>query len=959
MVRILKKNIIIIFSLILIKVTLNAECTISDYKQYFSKCDKKTNKRTITIYRNSDCEVQNELTLNTSNLLSLYSKLPSYEIDCDLECKGGEKMEYDPINNEVICKKCPKNTYNLGANYKVISNWKESDLKKFTFNCYAIDYSGYKLNEDCTGLTLSSDKSMLVSGELTGKQIKYFIQAFFYFSSQNYGRIILKYRKDTSENAGYINGNLKIFLDYKVIKSDFDKNTDWDFIYHDFSPGEHELVFFYWYIKSYNNNNYKFYIEHFEIIGFDNPEKECNSCENSISDEGSEICYSCNMNFYFDNKSKSCIKCKDNEFSIPHLFLNQCYKKKKCNEFDYEIDKIGKCVNNKKNIILVPIKPIYCSDYKENILKEVPCNINKDKSNEEKCKDGMIFSNIFKYDFYEHLINEFFDKNIGFKSNDNSIFTGNYIGDENEKILVKNFNIKNLGYLKLKFDLNLDKEESFIININLEKEILTGVKKLDIEKIYSLKPGENSLIMIYESNSKELKFENSLTIKEIIIYGSDLSEEKILIKCPFGTISKNKCSKCEKCLENEIPNLSQNECIKCKNGLAKIINNEYKCVECPSYTYYDGNNCLLNEVIFQNQNKLRFNLYPIKDYINRLCNDQSGLLCYDNSFIGPISKYDDKNIKNENQRDLFFISLFEPKTININDFVFDEDKSNIKNGQIFGLFNIDSFEISNELFKNLTFKNTKKKKNLGVSIKKIDIINQEINRLTELGLFIEFNEGDKCISDPNRNYKSYLYLKCNKYEISSPKLINILDNNCTYVFEWFSPYICKNCVVKELKKYERGTCKNGIRKIVFDSNNDCLIFNITGTKLKGYEIDYTNNLLDINNDFYKNLIGDNFNNYYRNIAEVTYEGSDFDFEYIESNIYNQKCSIFDNIDEHWKKYLFLIPLLYFITFIGVVIYCCKYKKIKDKYYQRLSTTPNKIKNTNLNHLSEVKDISNI
>ena len=104
--------------------------------------------------------------------------------------------------------------------------------------------------------------------------------------------------------------------------------------------------------------------------------------------------------------------------------------------------------------------------------------------------------------------------------------------------------------------------------------------------------------MIYESNSKELKFENSLTIKEIIIYGSDLSEEKILIKCPFGTISKNKCSKCEKCLENEIPNLSQNECIKCKNGLAKIINNEYKCVECHTYTSYEGNNCLLNVVIF-------------------------------------------------------------------------------------------------------------------------------------------------------------------------------------------------------------------------------------------------------------------------------------------------------------------------------------------------------------------------
>ena len=91
------------------------------------------------------------------------------------------------------------------------------------------------------------------------------------------------------------------------------------------------------------------------------------------------------------------------------------------------------------------------------------------------------------------------------------------------------------------------------------------------------------------------------------------------------------------------------------------------------------------------------------------------------------------------------------------------------------------------------------KKNLASSIKKIEILPKSIDANRKLGLFIEYEEGDICLTDSTKKYKSYLYLKCNKYEISSPKLIKTKDNNCTYIFEWPSPNACKNCLTKEIK----------------------------------------------------------------------------------------------------------------------------------------------------------------
>ena len=42
-------------------------------------------------------------------------------------------------------------------------------------------------------------------------------------------------------------------------------------------------------------------------------------------------------------------------------------------------------------------------------------------------------------------------------------------------------------------------------------------------------------------------------------------------------------------------------------------------------------------MVYNDEAKLKFNLAPMKDWLDKLCNAQSGILCYENSFIGPIS----------------------------------------------------------------------------------------------------------------------------------------------------------------------------------------------------------------------------------------------------------------------------------------------------------------------------------
>ena len=93
------------------------------------------------------------------------------------------------------------------------------------------------------------------------------------------------------------------------------------------------------------------------------------------------------------------------------------------------------------------------------------------------------------------------------------------------------------------------------------------------------------------------------------------------------------CKSCVSCLNNEIPDAHQISCIKCNEGISQIINGKYLCSKCPYFTHYENEECKLNDIIIIENEKLRFNLKPLKKYNQLLCNDQNGIFCYDNSFI--------------------------------------------------------------------------------------------------------------------------------------------------------------------------------------------------------------------------------------------------------------------------------------------------------------------------------------
>lgn len=949
-----------IFILLLFQTSSSFYCEEQDYQQYFSPCDSKTNTRTVSIYLTKKCTTPP----NPSPLLSIYSTLPIFTTNCGTKCPEGTIIHYDPLTKSNTCQKCPENTYSTGGNFKEFEDWTESSLEAFQTHCFVYDINNHKTDEECTTLHISEDGTMLTSGEIIGNQIKYEMRAIYFFNAKNNGKIMLQYKKDSYREQTYNNGEFKILFDFEPIVEDNELNTSWKTILHEFESGKHEIVFFYTYNKTSQTNNLKFYIKSFEILGIDDAAYECKQCINSVAPEGSNKCISCSVNHYYDIHSQKCLECSQEQYSIPSIlnYANNCLQKVTCSRYDYKILNVTECIDGEKQVTYSSLQPSYCLDEsKINKIKYYPCdNKSYTKNNYEItsrlfnnndiktiCDNGYVITSVFKLDLIDEDIEEFWTYEKGWKNNGKELYTGLYLVKPVEMVLTKTFTLKypQHAYINILFSIDLDNSEIFKIIIGQDTILYSNTKEENMIITLQIKQlsNQNNITFIYEKKSNFLKETNAVSIKHIEIYGSDLSDETKYIRCPKGTISNKEegCFKCIECDENSIPNKEQTECIKCNNIIS--YNGDYICGDCPSYTYLSEGKCILYEVLHQHKEKLKFNLKQMKDWIQRLCHDQSGLLCYDNAFVGPIinNVLPLSNKRDENVRDLFFLSLFEPKIGNINDFTYDESYSKYKHGHIFGLFSVNNFNVYNDktttnggilISNNITYQNIKIKQNIAPRISKVNLLSNKQS------ILIEYKEGDICLNDISKRYKSYLYLNCYKNKISAPKLVNATDNQCTFIFEWNSPFICRNCIVKELQNFEVGTCKNGLRQIIFTANNNCSIFNGSNPMLIGYDKIFNDTLLnnsDLIIDFNQVRSLENDVNAEKEelFVYVTKNGENFTFpfEYIEDKFYYEECSFVRNMDRGLIKYLFIIPLIYLFTVSLVVCYICKYKKVKDEY----------------------------
>ena len=218
------------------------------------------------------------------------------------------------------------------------------------------------------------------------------------------------------------------------------------------------------------------------------------------------------------------------------------------------------------------------------------------------------------------------------------------------------------------------------------------------------------------------------------------------------------------------------------------------------------------------------------------------------------------------------------------------------------------------------------------------------------GILIEYEESDECLLNPSKNYKSFLYLKCSLEEISSPFLKRIDKEKCIYYFQINTPYACKNCLINELKYYEKGTCRNSKRKYFFYQNDNCLFFNDINNvniDIENYiEKNDNNDLILFKNNSQMKGIYDDFyskklNN--RNLKLISISNqiqNNFNFEYIDNEIYFEKCSFYENIQENYKFFIFLIPFIYILTIICIIYVYIKYKKVQNQY-KKINTDYNK------------------
>ena len=245
---------------------------------------------------------------------------------------------------------------------------------------------------------------------------------------------------------------------------------------------------------------------------------------------------------------------------------------------------------------------------------------------------------------------------------------------------------------------------------------------------------------------------------------------------------------------------------------------------------------------------------------------------------------------------------------------------------------------------------------IGKNLEKVYLISKSINAKYKSGLLLEYSNGSYCIFDRTKFFKNYVYLKCAKYQSSFPKIINLYDNGCTYLFEWDTPYACKNCITQEIGYYEMTKCKNGFRNYLFYANEECSIFNCSNDDLIGYNISFNDKSINFDGELLSKLFfgnnrdkKDNFRNIEKNenlnpkIIDIKNEKQlkKFKFDFIEKEIYKEQCYFFEDFSKRIVAIIFFILGFYLVAIILTFFYCCKYRIIKYKYERIKNRTKSK------------------
>ena len=877
-----------LFILCLFSCYCNQKCNDNVIKYSISQCNENLSQNVIVSNPN-ECDVNN-YTFPKSLI----------GIKCT-ECKKGTHLAYNYHNKQMECHICPYNTYSTGSLFRIngkYNEWNSHSLDSFLNNCYVVGNNNEE-NQFCEGYTISNDHSTLITSnpnikEYLGKL--YVAQLSLSISIIKEGYIKFNYRKNTVKEKGKINGIFRFFINYLIEINDNADNSENEYkeVYYLLKPGRYSFLFQYLKnINSVESENMKLSIEYIEIEGSKVASLECISCENGISNPGSDHCDKCGKEQYFDLTLQQCKQCPEGKIGSHNgVGIESCVPIKECTKNNY-YKKYSPLCNKQTNKQEVSYS-LLTSDC---IEKEKPSN---EYIECEICPKGKYWK----------------------KSTDNETLysceycpLGTYTSQDNQNQCIKcDGSSQTVAYYLAEKERNFDSD--------IEIVHYSGIIQIQFTIIDSLK---DPLLFIFIDGSlvQYIKTNNTILVDlPIGKHSIKIRSDNILIKTISisndingGAINCQNCESGKLVLENDIYICKECEagsyyvpakksCAKCNEGFFKYeIGNKNECKQCPMFTYSNKERTQCKPYLILSHSKY-LQKYSISSIINlhkKICS-MADNLCV-NTLFGPI----------KDNKTLYYISFFKASLFESNDFTYTFDnKEKLYPSYIYML---EPKEGS---------KNVKVLKSLGRTIEYIKLVRGNSNR----GIIIKYTNGDK---KKNENMSSYLFLKCTKEqnEISSynsPKFIKNIGYN--FYFEWSNKGACPICLENEALKFELP-CKNSQRIIYFEETLQCIITNITG--IKGENIDYLDEHLFLSNETDAEII---------EVYNITLKNDNIKDEYSDDNnfpkyLYEKKglenCTIIDDYDQSFKYLILFVPVVYAIC-LSVCVFCyCRYRRISGDY----------------------------
>ena len=868
---------IIFLSCILFCISKN--CTIEeDLQKILSPCDPVTNRRTFSYIIKNECKLSNS---------TLQKYLNDYFIDisCNTHCPPGHYLNFDKINTQVVCQKCPQNTFNPGKDLN-IQKWNNEILNFFEIVCKTKDGNNKILDIPCNNIVY--DNNIIKFNIDENYFNEYHINIGLEFNSIDNGSIMFEYFINETNLS---NNEVNLNIEFDDVKQNTDKQMnsfeEFNSVY---MKGFHTLKINFTFVNHNHNKNDKlpsFVLKSFKAFNIFDVALECLPCKTPQMFEGSTYCLSSS--------------------NVPSIYeyLEDCNNKEiKGDQF----------TNNQGNYF--------------NCLQTLHNNLSQNKEISGKYNSFYVNFDSNNFSFADLYFSKYYIKNKNKKwlNNGNSLCIPEY-AEAQKYVFATMINIISFkGMFSVQFELQLMNDDEVYLKINRIKTTVKTNEKYSFE----LNNGFNEIKIIFkrltsvnQTDTNVIKYPVKIT--NIKITGVEKDNENELthltnIECPFGYIrSRSDIYTCipltysniQHYTFNHLYNDNEIENTKCPLFTSNIITNVTTNNNSIKYIQY----CELQNIFEYLPEKIRYNFTIFKNLL------KSNLMTYDKTFLAQlnINSLSENEIiplltKNNDDNIKLFYSLFKPTT-----FHFTNSFSSF--GHIFGI------KEYNDHTNQLTYITLARK------ISEVKIIK---NKTTNIGFIIKYDKGDICLNDNTKNYQVAVLFKCDKRKsgFNLPHIIKKSEDKCTIITQISSKYFCKQCISSEINKYQKDSnLPSNLSDIYaashfYQENDDCLIVPNSSEEGNYTKItEKTNKVFFTSQDNLFNLTGYNEEEFNEDNVLNRYSLKKRSY-YVNNKFVNEYWGIWilDNIDKTVVG-IFICCMFYFVALCVVFALVCKYIQV--------------------------------